>query len=403
MIRERYTLFTRVPLYLGADGTVWADNLWQKDLSLHLTYIEDFRICCPVLPDAERPAQATQVDGLHADRVTGLRQDRGWGSVLRNLVPNFRRVARAARATEIAHSGGAGWAFPLSYYLLALRPFTRFRWVMVIESSFWMKPAGRRASLRETLSHHLHGALVRACLRAADAHIVTQAWYRDVLIGPGTPVHVAPAVWIDAGDVVTEDALAARPERGQGPARLIFPARLEPEKGVETVLAAIETYAAAHAGDDPSRLAIDIMGQGSLAERARDFAAQRYSGIDVRFVEPVPYGAPFFAKLAEYEGVIVANLQSEQPRILFDAFAQGLPVLTAKTPGTETLCTEGETGWLFAPGDAAALADLFDRAVAEPGGLRAMGQGARAAVVDFTHDGMHRRREVFLRDRLALP
>jgi hypothetical protein len=45
----------------------------------------------------------------------------------------------------------AGWAFPISFYILPLSYPYRFIWVVVIESPFWMKPAGG-AGLRQTVS-----------------------------------------------------------------------------------------------------------------------------------------------------------------------------------------------------------------------------------------------------------
>lgn len=49
MIKEKYTLFTRIPLFINENNELYADNLWEKDLSPHVEYIDDFRICCPVV------------------------------------------------------------------------------------------------------------------------------------------------------------------------------------------------------------------------------------------------------------------------------------------------------------------------------------------------------------------
>ena len=402
MIHDPYTLFTRIPLYADGDGAVHADDLWAKDLACHLTYIRDFRICCPLLPMAARPENAVIVSGLRRDQITPLARDRGWLSVLRNLVPNFLQVRRAVSRSRIVHSGGAGWAFPLSYYVLLLRPFLTFQWIMVIESSFWMKPDRGPVSLRQRLSHSVHGRLVRACVRAADAHIFTQAWYRDLFLPAGVPAHVAPAVWIDAEDILSAEARA--PRRRDGPARLIFPARLVPEKGVETVLKAIEDFEHRHGGQDPSAplLQVDLMGAGALAAMCRDFADQPRKAVKVRFLEQVAYGAPFFELIRDYEAVLVANQQPEQPRIIFDAASQALPVIATRTPGIETCVTQDRTGWLFDVDDSAALSALFERAIAQPRDLADMGAAARDAVSMRTHARMHQDREVFLKTRLDL-
>lgn len=400
MISLPYTLFTRIPLYADATGAVYADDLWAKDLAFHLTYIADFRICCPCLPATARPEGATVVAGLTPDRIISLQPVKGWKAVIRTLWSNFVQVRRAVRDTQIVHSGGAGWPFPLSFYILPLRRKRDFQWIMVIESSFWMKPRHGPVSVRQHLSHAFHHHMIRACMRAADAHIVTQSWYRDLFLDPEAPVHVAPAVWIDEDDILA--AAPDTPKRGTGPARLIFPARLVPDKGVETVLQAIETFAARHSTEAAPVLQIDIIGAGPLAERCRNFAAQDHGAVAVRFLDPVPYGAPFFALLGEYEAVVLANRQPEQPRIVFDAFSQAVPVIASRTPGVESSVIDGHTGWLFAVDDVVALATLFERVIAQPRNLADMGAAAHKAVANRTHMRMHKDREAFLKTRLRL-
>ncbi|WP_300039368.1 glycosyltransferase [uncultured Roseobacter sp.] len=404
MIAGTYTLFTRIPLYSGPGGTCYAGDLWEKDLSEHLSYIPGFRICCPVLPAEAAPGNIRPVSGLDSKDVIALAPDGGWGSVLRNLLPNFRRVLHAVRSTEIVHSGGAGWAFPLSYYIVLLRPFLSFKWIMVIESSFWMKAENQRPSLRQWASHHFNMAMVRHCLRHADAHIFTQKWYQDVLSDRdrGTPVHIAPAVWVSDVDILDPRAHANMQPKRQGPARLFFPARLVADKGVDTVLEAIRIFSCAQPAGSVPQLEITVMGTGDMAGTCRAFAQDPHSGVTVRFLPPVDYGAPFLSALRGYEAVIIANRKPEQPRIVFDAFSQGVPCIASKTPGIETLVSEQETGWLFEKDDARALADLFQKAVDAQQTLEDMGVQALAAAKNWTHTRMHEDRAAFLKEVLEL-
>lgn len=110
MIDTRYTLFNRIPLWRDADGTWRTDPLWAKDILLHLEYLSDFNICCPVITRPE--SEGSPLPGLDDDRIFALRIDKGWGSVARNFIPNFAHVRRAVEPGGIMHSGGAGWAFP---------------------------------------------------------------------------------------------------------------------------------------------------------------------------------------------------------------------------------------------------------------------------------------------------
>lgn len=153
MIDEKYTLFTRIPLYINENGDLYTDKLWEKDLSLHLEYIDDFRICCPVVRINEDATAKSleRIERLKIDRVYQLKKDYGHLSVVLNLIPNFITTGIAALRTDIVHSGGAGWAFPLSFYLLFCSIFMRFKWVIVIESSFWELSPNAKFNLRLSL------------------------------------------------------------------------------------------------------------------------------------------------------------------------------------------------------------------------------------------------------------
>lgn len=389
----RYTLFTRIPVALE-EGRVWTDPLWAQDLALHMEYIADFHLCCPVWPKSVLRGAPVPVPALKAVQVTGLQRDSSSLVALRNLIPSFLATARAARASQTVHSAGAGWPFPPSYYLLALRPFLRRDWVMVIESSFWMLEPGKAAGLKARLRHGLNDWLVGACLRRAEARIVTQPWYRDRYLGPQA-LHtlVAPAVWIAAEEIATAAAVRTRRKGRTDPVRLVFPARLVVEKGVETLISAILEY---EKRPDAQRIEIAIIGTGPLEKRCRAFAASHQGQAEVHFFDPVPYGAPFFDLIGGYDAVILANRQAEQPRIIFDANAQGLPVISSATPGVVSLVTQDQTGWLYPVDDAPALATCIARAAQDRLALEVMGDAALTFVGGKTHHAMHAERADFL-------
>lgn len=404
MIRGPYTLFTRIPVYLGTDGQVLTDPLWCKDLALHLDYIEDFRLCCPVGPLPDAPPAAVAVQGLSSSHVIPLRRSRGWGAVIRGLLPNFRAVAGAVRRTRIVHSGGAGWPFPLSFYIVALRPFFRFKWVMVIESSFWMKPTTRRPTLREWIVHHVHASLLRTCLRWANARIFTQDGYRQFFRIDKKAVLIAPAIWTDEQHMLSDEGQSARlavlPEEE---VRFLFPARLVVDKGVEVVLKSIDLLEEL-LGDRKhvlsSRVAIDIVGAGPLAETCRVFSQNHQGVVKVRFLDPVSYGDAFFTLLRQYHAIILANRQDEQPRVVFDAFSQGVAVISSRTPGVEAIVTEEENALLFGRDDAEGLAtQLFDFAT-DPALRATLLSNTLPAVRGKSHADMHRIRAKFLEEVL---
>ncbi len=73
------------------------------------------------------------------------------------------------------------------------------------------------------------------------------------------------------------------------------------------------------------------------------------------------------------------------PRTLVEAFGAGLPVIASRIGALAELVSDGQTGLLFEPGDAASLADRLAWAQAHPAEMRRMGQRARAVYdAEFT-------------------
>jgi glycosyltransferase involved in cell wall biosynthesis len=404
LIAASYVIFCRIPLFIDPEGMVHAPSLWALDLERHFEYILDFRICCPVIRSASLPADMQPLPALPSDRVIALGEDRGWGRVFANLLPNFLKVYRAARLARIVHSDIGGWPFPLSYYLLLLRPFSSFQWLINMESSFWMKQVGVSAALSVRIRHHIHLFLSRACMRCADVRMFTQDWYREMLLGEDRRnCFINEAVWVQEQDLLSEPAFEARAATRSGPVRLLFPTRLVPEKGIASVLAAIRDAETQLAGaGETTRLIVDIIGSGPMEAAVRDFIAGHPGrAITVSFLDPVAYGAPFFELLGGYDAILVANLMEEQPRILFDAFSQGIPSIASRTSGiVQVVGADGDTTRLFTPGAVPELAARLVEAALDRTALTAMGRRALTFAQGRTHRAMHLDRARYLAETL---
>jgi glycosyltransferase involved in cell wall biosynthesis len=322
-----------------------------------------------------------------------LRIDEGIRSVFGNLIPNFLAVRRACATSAILHSDGAGWAFPLSFYLLLLRFFYSFQWIIVIESSPWMLAKGERKTIRKLLSHCLHSILLRSCLRLADARIFTQSFYRRYFLGKdGARTLIAPATWVDADRITTSEFVHERWGKHQDkPLQLLFPARLVSDKGVHVLLAAINILS-----DRRIDVHVAIMGMGELQELCSRFANEDHGTVTVSFVPPVEYGAHFDQFLSRYDAIVVANLKEEQPRIVFDAFSQGVGVIASDTTGIRDITIDKQNAIQFARGDAHALAQAITFLAENRDIVLQLGLCGLNYVRSKTHEQMHRQRKDFL-------
>lgn len=403
MIDGVYTLFVRIPLYRDSNGVYATDPLWQWDLVRHFDYISDLHICCPVENVSEHDVNLVPVVELSDRNVIPLRLDRGWVSVFLNIFPTGTGIFRALSQTQIAHSGAAGWPFPESYYILLFRPFFRFKWVLVVESSFYRIPQYGKATFRQFLSHHINTFLVRRCARNADARIFTTKKYQDLFLGHTENSLIAPVTWVREADLhPVADHSEAKP-KARHRSRLIFPSRLVPDKGVQTVLDAIRIGVERQVRTGISMPQIDIMGSGPMADDCRRVSAECPDGL-VRFFDPVPYGEEFFSFLRGYDALIMASVQEGgQPRVLYDALSQGLPCIASNTIATREAITDEETGVFFEPGVAKSLADRLIEFAESPDRLHEMGRRALQKAAEHTHEEMHRTRERFLVEVLELP
>jgi glycosyltransferase involved in cell wall biosynthesis len=145
-----------------------------------------------------------------------------------------------------------------------------------------------------------------------------------------------------------------RSVHSSGPLRIGFLGRLEPAKGVEQLLAAVERLTC-------SNWELHLAGRGTRESECR---------LRERFVDPRIHFHGFVDRnefLATIDVLVVPSLSHETfGLVAIEAFASGIPVIAARRGGLTEVVTDGETGVLFEPDDASQLPAMLDRFVAEP-------------------------------------
>ena len=192
---------------------------------------------------------------------------------------------------------------------------------------------------------------------AVHAIVALTAFAADQLVAGGLPedrIHVK-------GNFV-EPSSESRRGPGSG---MLFVGRLSRDKGIGTLADAIEQLPAATvvriAGDGPDAALLD-----ALATRS---GVTRLGRID-------PTGVR--RELAAARALIFPSLWYEgMPMTILEAFAEGVPVIAARTGAAGELVKDGENGLTFEPGDGPGLADAIRWAEAHPNEMTALGEGAR--------------------------
>lgn len=384
-----YLLATGVPSFVDASGRRWLDDLWHKDLREHLEYIKNLTLAAP-RREGSPPSNAKCLDddrdfaGVH---YVDLKASDSLLSGLWNLPTNFVRLWYAVGRARIVHTGLADWPIPTGWSATLIAKLRRKDLLIIVESAFWR--ASKNASLSKKVRAWIWERVNRLCLRQASLAIFTHRGYLDDLLPNGQHGLVHPASWIDAKNVLADTSARAIWDKRLDQSRLslLFAGRLVAEKGILDLLQAMEGL--------PKTITLDVIGSGGLVDAVRRAAELNDA---IRLLAPVEYGADFFKLVGKYDAVIVPSQTDEQPRIVYDAYSQAVPVIATRTKGNSECVLHERTGYLVEAEDLVALRAAICRAAAERATLRTMGMSALMLARDYTHQEMHRRRWVVLRN-----
>jgi glycogen(starch) synthase len=186
---------------------------------------------------------------------------------------------------------------------------------------------------------------------------------------------IAPRRW----RVPPERVAAARARYGPGGAPLLlYFGRLEYEKGVQDLVAALPRIRRAHPG---TRLL--VVGTGSMRERLVEVARAGRVLRAARFLGHLP-DDELAATIAAVDAVVLPSRYEPFGIVALEAAAAGAPLVASSAGGLGEVVRDGETGVSFPPGDVAGLARAVGRVLDDPAGAAQRARRAAASLaVDF--------------------
>jgi glycosyltransferase involved in cell wall biosynthesis len=223
-----------------------------------------------------------------------------------------------------------------------------------------------RRLARSRASGWLSQLVATAGVRAAAAVIVTTPELGEEVRSIHPP---ARTVLIPNG--VDTAVFAPGPARPPG-ARLMYVGRLSEEKRLDTLLAAAAKLAARHpvqvvlVGDGPARGALEAQARAA----ALDLSVRPF--VDHRALPAV---------LDEGDVFVLPSRSEGHPKILLEAMACARPCVASAVEGNAAIVADGETGLLFPPGDAGALAERIEELLCDPALAASIGARARREIV----------------------
>lgn len=214
----------------------------------------------------------------------------------------------------------------------------------------------------------------RAAFAAADRVIAVSRFIREALLAAGCPDAKITLHYIGVDTSRFTPATTPR-----SAAEVLFVGRLVEKKGViHLVRAMAEVRRTAPAAE------LVIAGDGPLREGLAREAQQL--GVPARFlgVQTPEQVQQLMRRAAVLAGPSIADARGNAeglPITFLEAQASGLPLVVSTSGGTGEGVVHGETGYLFDPGDEAALARHLGALLADAGLRDRMSTAARAHMV----------------------
>jgi glycosyltransferase involved in cell wall biosynthesis len=167
----------------------------------------------------------------------------------------------------------------------------------------------------------------------------------------------------------------------EGGEYVVYAGRLSKEKGLSTLLRAVEGL------DVPLRIVGDGPMRESLEVRVRERCQKNvvFEGYKTGVELATMFRRSLFV-------VFPSEWYENAPMSILEAFAYGKPVIGANIGGVPEMITDGETGFLFPPGDAAALRERIRHLAERPSLVLSMGRKARRRVEERHTPEVHMKR-----------
>jgi glycosyltransferase involved in cell wall biosynthesis len=167
----------------------------------------------------------------------------------------------------------------------------------------------------------------------------------------------------------------------EGGEYVVYAGRLSKEKGLSTLLRAVEGL------DVPLRIVGDGPMRESLEGRVREKGQTNvvFEGYKTGVELATMFRRSLFV-------VFPSEWYENAPMSILEAFAYGKPVIGANIGGVPEMITDGETGFLFPPGDAAALRERIRLLAERPSLVSSMGRKARRRVEERHTPEVHLKR-----------
>ena len=403
-ITKRYLMVMNIRSTCDKKGDRYLDQMWAKDLAEHFKYLKDFTLASPCQQETspENGIAVSQESSFSNVEFIDLPCPDSYKDAILTLPATVAKLWSAIGSADIVHSCVTGWPIPMGWLVTPIALIQGKFYVLVVESAPWRLEPGKTIKIKDRIIAYVSEIVNRWCVNNANLTIFTQSEYQQSLLTKRQERgHVIHASWIDEENIISEADAAEIWRQKLSPStqklKLLFAGRLESAKGVLVLLEAMKIL-----DDKNIAVNLDILGDGTLLNQCKTLSNQLQKSVNIQFLGTLPYSKEFFLLLQEYHAVVVPNLSNEQPRIVYDAYSQAVPVLASNTDGLRDCIQNHTTGVIANSNDPVALADLIEWSAQNLSALQTMGKASLQQAHRMTHQEMHRSRWQLLLNMLDL-
>ena len=367
-----------MPFWRAADGSWWEiEGSFARYVDSLAPYFDEVSLCVPVFA-APQPGGTR----LHAANVTvaPLPYFDGPKHFYPKLPAVLARLARWVPTLDVLH---CRVPTPAAYPAFVAARLSRIPVFLLV--------VGDLAALLPTMPYRGWKKRGWAAYTSLEEWTIARMTRRSLTFANGaaladkhqsveSPVIETKTTTISAGDIASRADTCA-----DGVMRLLCVSRIDPRKGLRCLPEAI---ARARAAGVDARL--DIVGPpvGAPGEAERDaiLADARRLQLDgeVRCVGAIAL-QELLQRYAGYDAFVLPTLPGEGiPRVLLEAMAAGLPIITTRVAGIPSLITHERNGLLIEQSTADAVATAIARIAADAALRRRLVQGGYETARSFT-------------------
>lgn len=332
-----YLVPIHVPIYRAGERSLVTTE-WKRSLLLLRDSLQgrfgELVVAAPSLPADAAADQKLEAmsddDGVRLEpsfdarvraRAFWLKHRRQWLAHLRPL------IAQA----DVVHTGLDDIYRPISYAAFPLarrlgRPTVFVQDTdIVLQTQESARAGGRLSGLKKRAYATVYDRVFRGGVAGADLSLLKgRALMERYAAGARNPKKFEDTSYL-ASEIVPRSLIDARLAtlRTDRPLRFVYCGRLVERKGVADSLTVL-----AEARKRGANIWFDVIGAGPQLDDLKARAARVGLGDAVRFLGPLPYGPELLRRLAEYDALFFTPPIEDTPRMIFDGYAAGLPLIS---------------------------------------------------------------------------